>query len=541
MARRPLSVGTRDFPKYAFVAVLRLPLGGEGRGEPVSFAHFRGLPMSVADPDGQTSLAQKVEQLAAMMQGSKPRSAGEGYVPLAVRSHRPRPLARDEELAFAESDDPRDDSEIPVMPSQPAEAKFMPLAPASLEEAGLSEGEVEALVLKFLLGRGTTSGAEISHQIALPFTIVEQVLHSLKSERLVTFKGSATLHDYLYELTENGVDRARMHARQCTYFGAAPVALDHYVESVVAQSLSGISPTFQDIRRAFDDLWLNEEMLQSVGRAVTFGKGLFLFGSPGNGKTSIAERVTRAYGGSIWIPRAISAWGEIIRLYDPGNHEEIPLTVAKHVAVEEKIDHRWVRIRRPTIVVGGELTMDSLEIRTDKVTGIGEAPLQLKSNCGTLVIDDFGRQRISPAELLNRWIVPLEKRHDYLSLASGRKIQVPFEQFVVFSTNLEPRDLVDEAFLRRIPYKISVGDPTEAEFREVFRQFSDKAGIECSDEAVEHLIRVHYRESGRAMRFCHPRDLLRQVEVFCRFAEQSPRLSVEAIDAAANEYFSAVL
>lgn len=184
--------------------------------------------------------------------------------------------------------------------------------------------------------------------------------------------------------------------------------------------------------------------------------------------------------------------------------------------------------------------MDHLEIRTDKLTGIAEAPLQLKSNCGTLVIDDFGRQRMSPAELLNRWIVPLEKRYDYLNLASGRKIQVPFDQFIVFSTNLEPRDLVDEAFLRRIPYKIVAEDPTEDQFREMLGHLCAGTGMEHSSEAVDHLIDVHYRKAGRKMRFCHPRDLVQQVAVFCKFDEQSPRLSIEALDAAVNEYFSTV-
>jgi len=484
---------------------------------------------------------RRLEQLAMCIEQRVDGSNGDDQCwAVVAKQRRVGPLRRDEELGFAATD-PAAECRDPLR-SVPAGdgGKFVPLAPVSLKEAGLTESEVEALILKFLLNRGTTTGAAISAQIALPFGLIEKEFRSLKNEQLVTFKGSAKLNDYVYELTESGADRARRHARQCTYFGAAPVALEHYVASVMAQSLQRVTPTREDFRRAFSDLYLSEEMLKRVGRAVVFGRGLFLYGSPGNGKTCIAERVTRAYGGSVWIPRAISAWGEIIRFYDPGNHEELSVVASDNVAVDEKIDKRWVRIRRPTVIVGGELTMDNLEIRTDKSTGIAEAPLQLKSNCGTLVIDDFGRQRISPAELLNRWIVPLDKRHDYLNLASGRKIQVPFDQFIVFSTNLEPSDLVDEAFLRRIPYKILAEDPTDAEFRGMLEQICRKMGVEYCAAAADHLVEEHYRRAGRKMRFCHPRDLVQQVETFCRFEKLPLRLSADALDAAARQYFSAV-
>ena len=230
-------------------------------------------------------------------------------------------------------------------------------------------------------------------------------------------------------------------------------------------------------------------MLRRLGPAINSGRGLFLFGPPGNGKTSIAERVTKAFGQFIWIPRAIGIDGEIIRLFDPNAHELAPLPASSGLLDECKIDKRWVRIRRPTIVVGGELTMDNLEVTLNTSTGISEAPVQLKSNCGTLVIDDFGRQRMSTDELLNRWIVPLEKRHDYLNLANGKKIQVPFDQLVIFSTNLEPKDLVDDAFLRRIPYKIEVIDPTEEEFRDLFKMMAPQLGFEYDDEVVTYVHR----------------------------------------------------
>jgi predicted ATPase with chaperone activity len=279
-------------------------------------------------------------------------------------------------------------------------------------------------------------------------------------------------------------------------------------------------------------------MLKRLGPAVNSGRGLFLYGAAGNGKTTIAERITRAFGQFIWIPRAIGVDGEIIRLFDPVNHEECPLQANSGLLDQSKIDRRWVRIRRPTIIVGGELTMDSLEVTLNRSTGISEAPLQLKSNCGTLVIDDFGRQKMGTDTLLNRWIVPLEKRFDYLNLPNGKKIQVPFDQLIVFSTNLEPKQLVDEAFLRRIPYKIEVVDPTEGEFRDLFKLMCGRLGFEYSEGPIDHLIETHYRQNGRPFRCCQPRDLLQQVKNYCLYRKEMPTLSNEHFDLAVENYFA---
>jgi predicted ATPase with chaperone activity len=279
-------------------------------------------------------------------------------------------------------------------------------------------------------------------------------------------------------------------------------------------------------------------MLRRLGPAINSGRGMFLYGSAGNGKTTIAERVTRAFGQYIWMPRAIGVDGEIIRLYDPVNHEECPLPVNTALLDQSKIDRRWIRIRRPTIVVGGELTMESLEVTLNRSTGISEAPLQLKSNCGTLVIDDFGRQKMSTDQLLNRWIVPLEKRYDFLNLPNGKKIQVPFDQLIVFSTNLEPRDLVDEAFLRRIPYKIEIVSPTEAQFRSLFKMMSDRLGFEHDQEPIDYLIQTHYLATGRPFRACQPRDLLLQVRNYCLYYKQQPKISREFLDLAVENYFA---
>jgi hypothetical protein len=238
------------------------------------------------------------------------------------------------------------------------------------------------------------------------------------------------------------------------------------------------------------------------------------------------------------VPRALGIDGEIIRLFDPMSHEEATLSKGEGLLDQSKIDKRWVRIRRPTIVAGGELTMANLEVQFNTSTGISEAPLQLKSNCGTLVIDDFGRQRMSTDDLLNRWIVPLEKRYDFLNLANGKKIQVPFDQLIVFSTNLEPRELVDEAFLRRIPYKIEVLDPSEEEFRDLFRHLCPKMGIEFCESALDHLVTKHYLAVHRPFRYCQPRDLLLQIRNHCLYQELPVELKPEYFDFAAENYFS---
>ncbi len=428
-------------------------------------------------------------------------------------------------------------------PSSPAKSKtqsgrFFPVAPRSLLETNIRENDVETIVLRYLRLRGSTKGVEIAQQIGLQFPVVEKLFQALKARRLVAHKNSANLSDYVYEITEAGINRIDSYGPQCRYCGAVPVSLADYEASIAAQSLSRLQPTVEDLQRAFTDLTISPEMFCRLGLAITSGKGLFLHGRPGNGKTSVAERITSVYGTTIWIPRVISVCGEIIRIFDPSCHEEMPLAKGDRIVDDEKIDHRWVRIRRPTIVVGGELTMRNLELTFNNDIGVSEAPVQMKSNCGTLVIDDFGRQQIAPAELLNRWIVPLEKRYDFLGLASGQKFRVPFDQFIVFSTNLEPKDLVDEAFLRRIPYKIEIENPSTSQFRGLFEATCKKMGLEYREPAFEKLVAKHYTQAGREMRFCHPRDLLHQASIFCKFLKLPPAASVESLEIAAKNYFS---
>ncbi|OHB71750.1 MAG: AAA family ATPase [Planctomycetes bacterium RBG_13_63_9] len=459
----------------------------------------------------------------------------------AIAAKQPKPPGPLPEETATETPDARpEEHSEPTVPCHDGRLadQFVPLAPRSLAEARIGHSQVEALILKLLSNRATATGKEVAEQIKLPFGLMQEALRRMKEERLVVYKAAAPMSDYVHELTELGFERARRYSEQCTYFGAAPVSLDQYVNSVHAQSIRKLRASLADLRMAFSDLVLGEGILSQLGQAISSGLGLFLYGSSGNGKSSIAERVTDAFGEGIWIPRAISALGEIIRLYDPSNHVALSWQAPDATLTEDEIDRRWIFIRRPTIVVGGELTMDNLEITTNRATGLGEAPLQMKSNGGTLVIDDFGRQRMRPSELLNRWIVPLEKRYDFLNLASGRKIQVPFDQLIIFSTNLEPRDLVDEAFLRRIPYKIDVCDPSEQEFRDLFRQLANSMGIQYDAKVLDYLVQSHYTATGRSLRFCHPRDLLHQVRVYCDFLDRPAAITREAIDAAAKNYFA---
>ena len=417
--------------------------------------------------------------------------------------------------------------------------QFAPAEPMSLAAAGLSESEVEGLILKFLAARGDASGWAIADQVRLPYMLVNECLTRLKDARLVGYRGSAGVNDFLYQITDHGRDTARRLALRCTYFGAAPVSLEDYVDAVVAQGITDARPGPADLERAFADLLLDQSMFDQLGPAIASGKGMFLFGPSGNGKTSIAQRITRSLGGHIWVPCAITIDGEIVRIFDPHHHVEVHVDWDVPVG-GYPVDRRWVLIERPTVSAGGELTMDQLEVTTNPHTGISEAPLQLKANGGTLVIDDFGRQRMRVADLLNRWIVPLEAGYDFYSLSSGRRITMPFQQVIVFSTNLEPRDLVDEAFLRRIPYKVPVGDPTEQQFRRLFDMVAAELGVDIRPGSVDHLIDRHYRPGERSFRFCHPRDLLLQILNDARYRGIVPTMTSQSVDRAVDSYFSVI-
>ncbi|QDV54679.1 hypothetical protein Mal33_06350 [Rosistilla oblonga] len=442
---------------------------------------------------------------------------------------------------------PRTEAVVAAQPARPAEASsfepcrdepWRPSEVRSLSESRISETLLEQITMRFLLNAGEADGREIAEQLKLPFGLVEPGLNRMKMEQTVAYRSSTATGDYLYVLTESGRDLARRYVEDCTYYGACPVLLSEYVDSVRRQTVEGQRPQKTDLLKAFSDLLINPRMLERLGPAINSGRGMFLFGYPGNGKTSIAERVTAAFGKYIWIPRSIFIDGEIMRVYDPMNHDLAMPESGGGLLSDSAFDRRWVRIKRPTIIAGGELTMDMLEVRRNPDSNISEASMQLKSNCGTLVIDDFGRQRMRVDELLNRWIIPLEKRYDFLNMASGKKIQVPFDQLVIFSTNLEPKDLVDDAFLRRIPYKIEVTNPSEADFRKLFEIMCKVTKIPYQPEPIDYLIKNHYLPVNRPFRNCQPRDLLLQVRNYCMYHGKPIELCNEYFDFAVENYFS---
>lgn len=437
-------------------------------------------------------------------------------------------------------------STIPAMPTERG-ATFIPKPLNDLGATGLNVTLVESLVLKYLMMMGVASGRKIAEELGVPYRhLFPDFFTRLKTkEMFLAHENALPGNDFEYKLTEAGRNRAMMYYRECAYVGTAPVLFDDYLEAVAAQSITFEHPKEADLRRAFNDLLISEDMFKVLGPAINSGRGMFLYGYPGNGKTSIAERITRCFGSNVWIPRVIFVEGQYIKLYDPVNHEPVErpkrggLLASALIGDIEDHDKRWVEIRRPTLVAGGELTMDNLEIHYDPETKISEAPLQMKSNMGTLLIDDFGRQRMAPVELLNRWIVPLEKRYDFLKLANGKKVRVPFDQLIIFSTNLEPKQLVDEAFLRRIPYKIEAKDPTEGMFKMMIEIFAPKLGFTSINwDAVETMLEVHFRQPNRAMRCCHPRDLLLQIRNYCVYHNLELEMRTEYFDQAVQNYFT---
>lgn len=415
---------------------------------------------------------------------------------------------------------------------------WRPAEPEDAYSAGLNESMVEAILYRYLLNIGEAEGRKIAEQVKLPFRMIEPIMTRLKMEQNVAYKDSTATNDYRYILTESGRNIARNHLADCTYYGSCPVPLQDYIVSVKYQTIEGQYPKRKDLLAAFNDLLINPKMLERLGPAVASGRGMFLFGFPGNGKTSIAERVTGAFGKYIWIPRSVDIDGDVLRIFDPMSHQLAMPEESKSLLDQDGYDKRWVRIERPTVIAGGELTMDMLEVQHNSDSNISESSLQLKSNCGTLVIDDFGRQKMAVDALLNRWIVPLEKRYDFLNMASGKKIQVPFDQLVVFSTNLEPKDLVDDAFLRRIPYKIEVTDPPEADFRKLFEIMAKILKVPYKPDTIDYLIATHYKPINRPMRMCQPRDLLLQVKNYCLYNDLEVDLKNEYFDFACDNYFA---
>ncbi len=406
-----------------------------------------------------------------------------------------------------------------------------PPIPEELADMGIHESCLHELTLKCLATLHEPTSVTIAEKLHLPCALTEELLYHLYREKLIEMRLQSATGATRYAMLDCGWERVRLVQNQCGYLGPAPVSLEDYSHMIGLQAALTRPASMANVRSAFKDLVLPESFLDTLGCVINSRSSLLLMGSAGTGKTAVAERLNGALSGFIWIPYAIEVDGQIVRVFDAHYHRLAP---EKRPGVER--DRRWVLIQRPLIIVGGELTIENCELEWSNVFNYYEAPFQLKANGGTLVIDDFGRQLVNTPALLNRWIQPLERRIDFLTLRNGKKIEVPFQQLVVFSTNLEEKDLLDEAFLRRIGYRASLESPSANAYVEIFKRAAADKKIALDQDNLNHVLNK-YRAEQRPMKACEPRDLLNRLNDICRLRGRTLELVPELMDLAWNNYF----
>ncbi len=412
---------------------------------------------------------------------------------------------------------------------------FVPPFPNTLEEAGLNVTFVTEHLLRILYNRGRATGAELADAIKMGYGVIEPIIIDMRNTELVDIAGQRGYSDINYEyiLTPRGNAFANDAMIKTAYYGPAPVPLEDWIKSVKAQTIRNIYVTRRSIREAFADLIMDESILNMVGPAVNSGTSMMLFGYPGNGKTSIAERIANLLGDPIFIPRTIEADGAIIKMYDSIVHD-----IPKEPMPEGlEYDLRWIRIKRPVVIVGGELTLEALDLIYNDKSKMYEAPFQMKANCGIFLVDDFGRQKVNPFYLLNRWIIPLEKQYDFITTVTGQKMQIPFDQLTMFSTNLDPNQIGDDALLRRIKYKFEVIDPTEGQWRAIWKIMCKIRKVPYDDRGLDYLVARWFKPENRPFRMCQPRDIIDQMISIAAYNMETVTLNPDLLDAACLTYF----
>lgn len=404
--------------------------------------------------------------------------------------------------------------------------------PHSTQDLGFRRNLLDDLALKTLYMHGEMTLYELSRNLKVSFRIIEEVFQQLRKEELCEVKG---LVEGIHRITttSEGRSRAVQLFSQSQYVGAAPVSLNDYAERVRAQSVRDTALHEADLERAFQHIVIDRSILTQLGTALVSGTSIFLYGPTGTGKTTLAEAIPNAYQDRVWIPWALEIDGQIITLFDPILHQ-----AADDPAVADA-DPRWVLCKRPRVIVGGELTIEMLDLQYNPATKFYSAPVHLKANNGVMIIDDFGRQRFRPAELFNRWTVPLDRRVDYLTLAGGRKFEIPFDAFAVFATNLDPITLADEAFLRRIHNKVKVDYVSPEQFQEIFRRLCEQFGLPYERAMVDTLIAMLGNEWNQPLRACYPLDVVNQIRWSAQYAGKEPVLNRETLAQACHNYFLA--